>query len=261
MTNTIIVLTATKNNISYLAKYIYDFITKQTKSYDMFYLMISSDTIDDINKLPLELLKIIKYFNIIIKTIDDTPTFIKYYICPLHYNDTVIFIDYDNIYENNFIEKIIENTNYNNLIINSSNKKTYISDYNVIMADYVLNETNITKYNNGFIFYKESFPLNALKYKEIRKKYCDNINVWLNIFINTSYKQVKTLNNLNIDIKDDESDKLVYNIINKYDFLQYILLRILPGYLEKWKNKYKTYNSKEFDNIPIDILYNIYKSY
>lgn len=272
----VITMTSYPKRINYVAKRIYNFITNQTDNYDIFYLWLAESDFPNLeNDLPIELIKICKFFDIKIKWIKDNEYCHKrWYVYPEHFNDIVISIDDDSDYNKNVIKyaKSVANTK---AIYNLFQNKTCYTIYqgiNFIRYENTTDERpSIYKTFLGqCIFTPGTFPLEAITPENLllRKKYCPICDEsWLNPFI--KYNEVKIGS---IPVYQDEIAEI--SQINKtYDKMKQmtrinasvqdlyvlIVLKLFPKLYEHWIYLFPSY--KEISKHNSIIINDIYDKY
>lgn len=271
---TVLTMTSWTQRINFVAKSIYTFLTSQSVKPDIFYLWLSVEEFPEKEKsLPSDLLKIVKYFNINLQWIPTNEYCHKrWYVYPKHYNDLVICIDDDQIYPNTLIEdaqKLCNTENSKNIIYNIFYDLTYASIYRGIRFVKHMNAWDnrpsmFKTFNGQSIFPPNTFPLEAITPENIllRKKYCKICDEsWLMPFIKYNNTEIGSLNAMynETNVSDIgrtfvKMSKTVYNTVTVQDMQLYIVLRLFPKLMEKWKSLFPSYITEDFDKCSIDSL-------
>jgi hypothetical protein len=265
----VITMTSWVKRINYVAKAIYRFLTTQLDKPDIFYLWLSEEEFPNKEKdLPEDLLLICNTFNIKISwTKENEYCHKRWYVYPLHYNDIVIAIDDDCIYDKNLIN-FARTIAYNKIVYTIFNNLTNEMFFNNdIKINYKLSTScsNKIKLSGNSIYPPGTFPLEAISEENIklRKKYCKKCDeswimpflIFNNIPRSYSYKQ-----DVKCNFKDPKykNSALYYSYQSKnihWKHLQiYIVLRLFPQLMNSWKHVFPAYNDKQYKNKSIDEL-------
>lgn len=272
MNKVVITMTSWPGRIKEVGKAIYKFLKTQTVKPDYFYLWLSEEEFPNKEKdLPKDLLITCDFFKVQIKWCKYNEYCHKrWYVYPDHYNDCVISIDEDTIYDNNLVS-FAKKLNDKKVYVIWNNLSNIISVNNEIKLNYKHFEgySNKMKFSGQAIFPPKTFPLEAITKEniELRRKYCVKCDEsWLQPFLiynnierSYSYKQKNIYNENDPNFKStavffsykSKLDKL--NIHWKH-FQMYIVLRLFPHLMKKWKELFPNYNDKNFKDKSIDEL-------
>ena len=105
---TVVTMTSYPKRINAVAEFIYIFFNTQTVKPDYFYLWLSEEEFPKKElSLPVELVRVCRYFNVCIRWVPYNDGCTKRWnVYPTHYNDIVVAIDEDNIYDFHLIEQM-----------------------------------------------------------------------------------------------------------------------------------------------------------
>lgn len=266
MNKVVITMTSWPGRIKEVGKAIFRFLKTQTVKPDYFYLWLSEEEFPNKEKdLPKDLLLTCDFFNVQIKWCKYNEYCHKrWYVYPDHYNDCVISIDDDDIYDEKLIEwaKQIKDKKVYVIYNNLSN---LISIKNEIKLNYSHFEghSNKMKFSGNAIFPPKTFPLEAINPENIklRRKYCKKCDEsWLQPFLiynnierSFSYKQ-KISHDMN-NLKSTAVFESYHTTGIHWKHLQmYIVLRLFPKLMKKWKELFPDYNDKKFKNKTVNEL-------
>lgn len=273
---TVVTMTSYPKRIKYLTAVLNHFFNTQLILPDIFYLWLSIEEFHNKeNDLPIELIECCKKYNIIIKWLDKNEYCHKrWYVYPKHYQDLVISIDDDTYYDKNLIKFAKELSNTKS-IYNIFGNRTYFSLYQGIHFICYFNTTDYRPsiyktFLGQCIIPPGVFPLEAITNEniELRQKYCKLCDqCWLTPFIKFNELKVGYLPFKHNEIFEISEINKTYNILNtklfgditKSDLQQYIVLRLFPEKLKKFKQIFPSYITNNFDNIPLDSLLNYIK--
>lgn len=269
---TVITMTSYPKRINEVAKFIYKFMTTQIYRPDYFYLWLS--TIEFPNKekdLPEELLLVCSNFNVKISWVNYNDGCMKRWnVYPTHYNDTVAAVDEDNFYDVHLVEKMKTIKNYTGEIYAIWDRLTNYLLLEKPGIDFryryykILNRPSSSiemKLAGQSVIPPKTFPLEAIKpeYVELRLKYCKKCDEsWLQPFYklngikSASFKLPKT-------DPDDSMEKTGINANGKRinnvwwkNLQMYLVLRLFPDMLKKWKTIFPKYDDSAWAKMSID---------
>lgn len=259
-------MTSWTKRIQYVAKAIFRFMKTQTVKPDIFYLWLAEEEFPHKEKdLPSELLIVCEAFNIQLKwTKDNEYAFKRYHVYPMHYDDLVIVIDEDQIYDKDLIKDAKEKHYDSNTSYNIFSGITLNIEYDGSGIGYKRIKMNSDKpslfgnLNGCHIYPPKTFPLEAItpeneKIRKIICKKCDEswILPWIK-FIDGKTTYLNTKSKVNL-IPEDKSTAMhtsftkVINGARKRDIQLYFVLRTFPKLMEKWKKLYPKMNTKKWD--------------
>ena len=270
--STVITMTSYPKRINAVAKFIYKFMTTQIYKPDYFYLWLS--TIEFPNKekdLPEELLLICSHFNVKISWVDYNDGCMKRWnVYPKHYNDTVAAIDEDNTYDIHLVERMKTLTKPTGKIYAIWDRLTnyLVLEHPGIDFRYryykMLGKKDSSlqmKLSGNSVVPPKTFPLNALKpeYLPLRLKYCKKCDEsWLQPFYRANGIQSSTLK-LSKITPDDSMEKTGINANGKRingvwwkNLQMYLVLRLFPELMKKWKEIFPEYKTDDWDKLSID---------
>lgn len=277
--NIVITMTSYPARIHNVARAIHNFLSTQTVKPNIFYLWLSiAEFPNKEYDLPVELLKICKYFNIQISWVKDNEYCHKrWYVYPKHFNDFVFSIDDDTAYEPDLIENVISSEIPEKTIFNIFKDQTYLGIYTGIRLIKYKNATDNSPsiyktYLGQCVFPPKTFPLNAFSDKmiELRKKICPVCDEsWFNPFLkynnikiaSLDYNQniIESINNINPTWKTSFSQ--LYNTFSKQDLQLYIVLRSFPDLFKKWQKIFPSYiPDNDLAKMSIAKLINLYNT-
>lgn len=263
---TVITMTSWIKRIQYVGKSIYNFLKTQTVKPDIFYLWLAEEEFPNKEKdLPEDLILICKAFNIQIKWIKDNEyCFKRLYVYPEHYEDLVIIIDEDQIYDKDLIKDAKNKISDDNVSYNIFSKITLNFEYDGTDINYkkILVKDNIPSIyvncNGCHIYPPKTFPLEAMTPEniKIRKKICKECDEsWLLPWIkynNGKITFINTKSQLGL-IKEDHNTAMhtkmtkTVNGYRKRDIELYFVLRTFPKLMDKWKKLYPKMNTDKWD--------------
>lgn len=263
---TVITMTSWTKRIQFVAKAIYRFLQEQTVKPDLFYLWLSEDEFPNLEKdLPYELLLVCEEFNVQIKwTKDNEYCFKRLYVYPQHYEDLVIIIDEDQIYDKDLIKDAKNKIYQNNVSYNIFSEITLTFNYDKPGLFYnkikVNNDTPsiYVNCNGNHIYPPRTFPLESMTPEniELRKRICKKCDEsWLLPWLKYNDSKITYLNKkskLGL-IKEDSTTAMntmlskQYNGERKRDIQLYLVLRSIPKLMKKWKEIYPNMNTLEWD--------------
>lgn len=270
---TVITMTSWAKRIDFVAKSIYTFLTTQTKQPDEFYLWLAIEEFPKKeNDLPIELLKICKYFNVKISWCQHNEGCHKrWYVYPLHYEDLVISIDDDQKYANDLIElsQKLAIEGPNNTTYNIWFDLTFPTIYRGIrhikhLYAFDARPSIFKTFNGQHIFPPKTFPLDAVSENniELRKQYCPICDeCWLSPFL--KYNNIEIGSTLSLFDETEVSSysgtfprmaRQVFNTLTVQDLQLYLVLKLFPDKMTKWKLLYPSYITNEFDNMDINMI-------
>lgn len=266
---TVVTMTSYPKRINVVGKFIYTFFKTQTVKSDYFYLWLSTINFPNKEKdLPEDLLLVCKAYNVIISWVNyDDGCTKRWNVYPKHYNDVVVAVDEDNVYDIHLIEKmkIVKSgkiyavwdslTNYlvpdNGINFKYRHyKKLNLPDHSIRM-----------KLSGNSVIPPKTFPLDALNpaYLELRLKYCPKCDEsWLQPFyrfnnIESSCMHLKKL------ACDDSMNNTGLNAAGKMikgvwwkNLQMYLVLRLFPELMKKWKKIFPEYKTDAWDKLSID---------
>lgn len=265
---TIVTMTSWTGRIKYAGKAIHRFMTMQSVKPDIFYLWLAEEEFPKREKdLPEDLLLVCEAYNVNICWIKDNEyCFKRLYVYPKHYEDLVIIIDEDQIYDKDLIKdcksiKFEKNVSYN---IFSQITINFEYDGNGISYKKIPVKNNIPSIlgncNGNHIYPPKTFPLEAMSPEniEIRKRICKKCDEswllpWLK-YINgkTTYLNKKSrLGQIKEDLKTAMCTEMakVVNGNRKRDIELYFILRTFPKLMKKWKEIYPKMNTEKWDKL------------
>lgn len=271
---TVITMTSWTKRIHAVGKAIYRFLKTQTEKPDLFYLWLAEEEFP--NKegdLPQNLLLICEAFNIqICWTKDNEYCFKRWYVYPKHYEDLVISIDDDVIYDKNLIKLMKEFAKKETkAVVHYHGKGGLIEIKNGI--EYLPSHKFIYKDVRNYImcqcaFLPNSFPLDAWTDENIaiRKKICPKCDEsWLHPFLiknnipiicfrtftdeDASVQTVAIRNILHFDLVTINGKKY-----KRADLYKYLVLKKFPDLATAWKHVFPNYDLNKFGTMSIDKL-------
>ena len=263
----VITMTSWPGRIQHVSRAIYNFFKTQTKKPDLFYLFLSIEEFKNKESdLPQDLKLIINAYNIkLMWTKENEYCHKRWYVYPKHFNDTVICIDDDCTYDKDlvkFASTFKDKRVYT--IFNNLTNEMICEESIKIRYERTIGSSNTIKFSGNSIFPPGTFPLEAISPEniELRKKYCKKCDEsWLMPFLiyneiprTYSYKQKIQYNS-----KDPKFKGTAIYYTNKTNFdvhwkhIQiYIVLRMFPKLMDKWKQLFPLYDTTEFDNKTIE---------
>lgn len=127
MAKTIVTMTSWSKRINAVGFDIEVFFKNQTCLPDIFYLVLAvKEFPNKLDSLPHDLISICNKYNVIIKWCDDNDyCFKRWYVYPEHYDDLVITIDDDIIFDDHLVEVANTHINERNRIYNVFKDLTY----------------------------------------------------------------------------------------------------------------------------------------
>lgn len=273
MENKIVVtMTSWTKRINQVARAIYRYLTTQTIKPDVFYLWLAEEEFPNKeDDLPEDLLLICEGFNVKIKwTKYNEYCFKRWRVYPEHYNDFVISMDDDIIYDSDLIETCINR--YKEIkepcviswqkpgCVLQPDRPNIIYDWCPISS---YKTVSITNYFLGqTCFTPRSFPVEIFtdkywnKIREICPK-CDEsvihpflIKNGIKIYFCSDKEKAKTIESLQDVGLLQEMHNTVIKINGKFykkqHILKYNILKTFPELQEKWKIAFPNYNFNEF---------------
>lgn len=253
----IITMTSYPKRIQYVGKAIFRFFKTQTVKPDVFYLWLAEAEFPNKEKdLPEDLITICSAFNVKIKwTKENEYCFKRWYIYPEHYEDFVISIDDDPIYQSNLIELALKyNAIFPNTVFaipNIGYRRVY---KNSIHNDMNFHNSDKPDFQFAFcgqcIIPPKCFPMNGFtdEMNKIRKQICPICDeCWFNPwFVLNGIKQyhIKEMNVKDSDFSMKDALWPKFNeggAINKRDKQLYEVLKYFPNLMKKWKEIFPGY--------------------
>lgn len=259
MAKTIVTMTSWKKRISSVGFDIAVFFKTQTCLPDAFYLVLAEEEFPNkLASLPNDLLVICAKYNVIIKwcKINDF-CFKRWYVYPEHYNDLVITIDDDILFDTHLVELAKEHINERNRIYNVFKDLTYTYKFKPNDSkNFNLTDELSLRYRwlGCSVVCPQSFPLDVFAERNLILRrhlcpYCDE--TWLKPF---SIMNDTEIGYLPFDYHKSTVDQSMQNnatwqkLCTNYDGFQardyqlFINLISFPQHLLKWLTIYPTYN-------------------
>jgi len=267
---TVVTMTSYPKRIKEVGKFLYKFFKTQTVKPDYFYLWLSTVNFPNKEKdLPEDLLLVCKANNVIISWVDyDDGCTKRWNVYPKHYHDYVVAIDEDNFYDIKLVERMKTVTTSKRIYAVFESLVNYLVPDKGINFKYrhykqlKLPDHSIRmKISGNSVIPPDTFPLEALnpKYLELRLKYCPKCDEsWLQPWYR--YNDIES-GCLHLDkyACDDSMNSTGLNAAGKningvwWKNLQfYIVLRLFPHLMEKWKKIFPEYKTDEWDKLSID---------
>ena len=196
----------------------------------------------------------------------------RWNVYPTHYEDVVAAIDEDNEYDIHLIEKMKTITNKTGEIYTIWDRLT---NYLILEKPGInfkyryykqLGKPSSSiqmKLSGNSVIPPHTFPLDALKpeYLSLRLKYCKKCDEsWLQPFYR--FNNIKSASfNLDKIHPDNKLEKTGINATGKTingvwwkNLQMYIVLRLFPHLMKKWKELFPNYDDHEFENKSVDEL-------
>lgn len=270
---TVVTMTSYPKRIKSVGKFIYQFYKTQKVKPDYFYLWLSTKNFPNREKdLPNDLLLICKHFGVFISWVDyDDGCTKRWNVYPKHYEDIVVAVDEDNLYDIHLIEKMKNFKtsekciyavwdNLTNYLVPTKEIEFKYKHYKKIHKS---NKSLRMKIAGQSVYPPKTFPLDALnpKYLDLRLKYCKKCDEsWLQPFLRCSGVLSSTFG-LNKKTPDDLMEKTGINANGKRikgiwwkNLQMYIVLRLFPDMMKKWKEIFPEYDTKKWDRYSLDEL-------
>jgi hypothetical protein len=269
----VVTMTSYPKRIKEVGKFIYRFFKTQTERPDYFYLWLSSVNFPNKEKdLPQDLLYVCDAFGVIISWVDyDDGCTKRWNVYPKHYEDCVVAVDEDNEYDYHLIETM-RKFNYspktiyavwesltNYLVLNEGIDFRYIHYKKLKLADHSLR----MKISGNSVIPPRTFPLEALnpEYLPLRLKYCKKCDEsWLQPFYRCAGIESSVLH-LKKYACDDKMNATGINAQGRRingvwwkNLQMYLVLRLFPKMMERWKELFPSYNDDKFKDMSIDEL-------
>ena len=244
---------------------------------DIFYLWLAEEDFPNKEKdLSIDLIETCKKFNVIIKwTKLNEYCHKRWYVYPQHFNDLVISIDDDTRYDANLI-KFAKELKDTKSIYNIFGNRTFFSLYQGIHFICYFNTTDYRPsiyktFLGQCIIPPGVFPLEAITPENIklRQKYCKICDqCWLTPFIKFNEIKIGYLPFKHDEIIYISEINKTYNLLNKEignnltisDLQLYIVLKLFPEKLKKFKQLFPSYITDDIDHYPFDDLLNMINS-
>jgi hypothetical protein len=269
--NTVVTMTSYPKRISAVAEFIYIFMNTQTVKPDYFYIWLSEEEFPlKEASLPTELVKICKYFKIIIRWVPYNDGCTKRWgVYPEHYNDIVVAIDEDNVYDFHLVERMRQYEKPANTIYAVFDSLTnYLVPVGGIEFKYrhykklnLPNHSLRMKISGQSVVPPRTFPLDALNpdYLNLRLKYCPKCDEsWLQPFykFNSIEFSCMKLDKLRCDDSMNStglaaSGKVIDGVWWK-NVQMYLVLRLFPDLMRCHKRIFPEYDTAKWDIKPID---------
>ena len=272
----VVTMTSWTKRIGSVGEAIFRFMTTQTVKPDIFYLWLAEEEFPQKEKeLPRDLLLTCNFFKVqICWTKNNEYCFKRWRVFPQHYDDLVMSIDDDQIYDPDIIELALKKYNalkrpcvlsYQNpgyvLIDGCEYKYKPLTDYTKVSAsNFFLGQT---------IFSPKSFPceiFSSERWKAI-KTYCPKcdesvIHPFLVkhkipiAFISSKQKMtgIKELQKDGLMNEMWDCIKIGGKSYRRTSVLKYVVLKVLPELQQEWLNTFPNYEINHFNNTSIEEL-------
>lgn len=272
----IITMTSWKMRINEVSKCIYHFLTRQIEKPDIFYLWLSEDEFPNKEKdLPENLLLIIESFNVKLCWLKENEyNFKRWHVYPNHYNDLVISIDDDILFDERLVLEAKKHINETNIIYGIFKDLMYEYKFNKFNTfNFDITDKSSLKYRflGCSVITPKSFPLEAVDNtnNEIRKKICKRCDeCWIKPFTllhNTPISFLNFVYNRRFENKKLQQYATWKHLCKRYDgysvrdYQMFINLYYFPENMKKFKEIFTDYNNSYFEHIGISKCLKILK--
>lgn len=270
---TVITMTSYPKRIHAVAEFIYIFFRTQTIKPDYFYLWLSEEEFPNHEyDLPRELVAISRAFNIQIRWVPYNDGCTKRWnVYPAHMHDVVVAVDEDNVYDIHLVEEMRKYTKRTGRIYavweSLTNYLVPVKGIDFAYKNYAkLNLPDHSlrmKMSGNSVIPPDTFPMEALnpQFLPLRLKYCRKCDEsWLQPFFRCNGIESSTMH-LHKYACDDSMNATGINATGKRirgvwwkNLQMYIVLRLFPDMLIKWKRLFPEYNDSEFSSMELNDL-------
>lgn len=261
----VVTMTSWKGRISHLAKQIFIFFKTQTVKPDIFYLWLAEEEFPKKEEsLPENLLLICEGLGVKIRWTEKNEfCFKRWHVYPEHYNDLVISIDDDILFDANLIKEARKHINERNISYNIFKDLTFRHGFNrnnTRIYDYRESRSIYYRFLGCSVICPNTFPLrcldkNLLLLREKINRRQDEqwikafmvMNATKISFLNFSYKSCAIAKLANENSTWSHFYKK-YNGFRVEDYQMYMTLASLPMLMDAWKKTFPEFDSKIFEN-------------